>query len=583
MAKKIKYHELKEIVLKAVKDRLKKMKNEGETETAPVKTPPKTTPDKKQNPLKVPKPGPGTRPNPKAENGTETAPVKTPPKTTPDKKPNPLKIPKPGPGTKPNPKAELNENIKVVVKGSGVENIKKFLKENDEKIRIRRMLNEAPPMDIDNPRYGEPAPSFKSGIEGTGPSPFSNIEFLQKKEMNKSTLEKLGSEEFNSIVNTLVDAGELSMQAIFTSLQSVMTIESRHKSQLEELAVETVARNFGLPDEIKEMLKARLTPDEDISMDDEENPIEDVMDDLTDEEKELAKKYIDKRIVQNALLMGSGYRAHKLFDGVKASLDAIDPRLFPLYEKFMPNVEFQLWKIEMPVAGRQNWGKSEIDEETGEGKAQAKLFLILLHETAKVAVELLFLQSLEDIKQEHGEHVSQYVIDQADKYEEEQWMKLIGPRLWKYLHDCIDFIVKERDNDYSIVSYLLNKIGMLPPDDFLQLMDEVVNDGQTAISKLERMVDELEKEIEDYKNQNDEMPEPEEIAGEPDMNKIGDLVNSALDDILGKKTETGIPDKISSKKLSEMNLDELNTYLAWAIENEEYEKAAEARNEINRR
>jgi len=582
MAKKIKYHELKEIVLKAVKDRLKKMKNEGETETAPVKTPPKTTPDKKPNPLKVPKPGPGTKPNPKAGSGTETAPVKTPPKTTPGQKPNPLKIPKPGPGTKPNPKAELNENRKVVIKGSGVNSIVKFLKENDEKIRIRHMLNEAP-MDIDNPRFGEPARTFKSGIEGTGPSPFTNIEFLQKKQMNKSTLEKLGSEEFNSIVNTLVDAGQLSMQAIFTSLQSVMTIESRHKSQLEELAVETVARNFGLPDEIKEMLKARLTPDENISMDDEENPIEDVMDDLTDEEKELAKKYINKRIVQNALLMGSGYRAHKLFDGVKASLDAIDPRLFPLYEKFMPNVEFQLWKIEMPVAGRQNWGKSEIDEETGEGKAQAKLFLILLHEVAKVAVELLFLQSLEDIKQEHGEHVSQYVIDQADKYEEEQWMKLIGPRLWKYLHDCIDFIVKERNNDYSIVSYLLNKIGMLPPDDFLQLMDEVVNDGQTAISKLERMVDDLEKEIEDYKNQNDEMPEPEDITGEPDMNKIGDLVNNALDDILGKKTETGIPDKISSKKLSEMNIDELNTYLAWAIENEEYEKAAQARNEINRR
>jgi len=544
MSKKIKYHELKEIVLKAVKNHLKKMKNEGDTETAPVKTPPKTTPDKKPNPLKIPKPGPNTRPNPKAE----------------------------------------DKGQEVVIKGNGVNEIKKFLKENDERIRFRRMLNEAPPMDIDNPRYGEPASSFKSGIEGSGPSPFSDIEFLQKRQMNKSTLEKLGSEEFNSIVNTLIDAGDLNMQAIYTSLQSIMTIESRHKRQLEELAIETVARNFGLPDEVKEMIVARLTPDENIEMDgDDENPIEAVEAELTDEEKELAKKYIDKRKIQNALMMGSGYRAHKLFDGVKASLDAIDDRLYPLYEKFMPNVEFQLWKIEMPVAGRQNWGKCEIDKESGKGKAQAKLFLILLHETAKIAVELLFLQSIEDIAQEHGEEMSKYVISQADKYEEEQWMKLIGPRLWKYLHDCIDYIVKERDNDYSVVSYLLNKIGMLAPDDFLQLMDEVVNDGATAIQKLETMVDELEKEIEDYRNQNDEMPEPEDITGEPDMNKIGDLVSSALDDILGKKTETGVPEKLVSKKLPDMSIDELNTYLAWAIENEEYEKAAEARNEINRR
>lgn len=121
MSKKIKYHELKEIVLKAVKDRLKKMKNEGDTETAPVKTPPKTTPDKK---------------------------------------PNPLKIPKPGPATRPNPKAQVDDN-KVVVKGNGVNEIKKFLKENDEKIRFRRMLNEAPPMDIENPRFGDPAATFK--------------------------------------------------------------------------------------------------------------------------------------------------------------------------------------------------------------------------------------------------------------------------------------------------------------------------------------------------------------------------------------------------------------------------------------
>jgi polyhydroxyalkanoate synthesis regulator phasin len=544
MSKKIKYHELKEIVLKAVKNHLKKMKNESDTETAPVKTPPKTTPDKKPNPLKIPKPGPNTRPNPKAE----------------------------------------DKGQEVVIKGNGVNEIKKFLKENDERIRFRRMLNEAPPMDIDNPRYGEPASSFKSGIEGAGPSPFSDIEFLQKRQMNKSTLEKLGSEEFNSIVNTLIDAGDLNMQAIYTSLQSIMTIESRHKRQLEELAIETVARNFGLPDEVKEMIVARLTPDENIEMDgDDENPIEAVEAELTDEEKELAKKYIDKRKIQNALMMGSGYRAHKLFDGVKASLDAIDDRLYPLYEKFMPNVEFQLWKIEMPVAGRQNWGKCEIDKESGKGKAQAKLFLILLHETAKIAVELLFLQSIEDIAQEHGEEMSKYVISQADKYEEEQWMKLIGPRLWKYLHDCIDYIVKERNNDYSIISYLLNKIGMLAPDDFLQLMDEVVNDGATAIQKLETMVDELEKEIEDYRNQNDEMPEPEDITGELDMNKIGDLVSSALDDILGKKTETGVPEKLVSKKLPDMSIDELNTYLAWAIENEEYEKAAEARNEINRR
>jgi hypothetical protein len=34
--------------------------------SAPTKTTPKVTPDKKSNPLKIPKTSPGTRPNPKA-------------------------------------------------------------------------------------------------------------------------------------------------------------------------------------------------------------------------------------------------------------------------------------------------------------------------------------------------------------------------------------------------------------------------------------------------------------------------------------------------------------------------------------
>ncbi len=550
MKNNIKYQELKEMILKTLKERLKKAKLSTESaEPAP-------------------------------------APVKTPPKTAPTKKPNPLKIPQISPGTKPAPKASLKENT-IKNKDIQKESFKNYLKEVDEKSRFRRNLNESPPMDFDNPnpRY-RPDPNFQSGIEGRGPSPFANIEFLQKKTLDKSTLEKLGSEEFNAVVNTLIAAGPLNVQGIMNTLNSIEIIERGHRKALENLAIETVAKNFGLSDEIKERITATITPapsmDDEDSSDDESEPIEILQRNLTPDEKRLAKKYIDRRVVQNALMMGSGYRAHKLFDGVKGSLDAINPQIYPLYEKLMPNVEFYLWTMVMPVESRQNWGVSKVTN-SGGGEAQGKMFLILLHETAKVAVELLFLQSLDDIKQEHGEEISAYVIKQSDKYEEEQWMKLIGPRLWKYFHDAIDFIVKEKGGDYTIVSYLLNRVGSLPPEEFLALMDNVVNDGPAAIHTLEAITAQLEKEIEEYQNQNNETPDADDITPEPDMDKIGGLVNSALDDIFGEKTDSGVPKKLEDKEISEMTKEELNIYLTWAIENEEYMKAAQTRDELSRR
>ena len=411
-------------------------------------------------------------------------------------------------------------------------------------------------MKIRNTRFGNPAMPFVLGIDGNGPSPFSDIEFLHVKKEGETTLQKIGSEEYNSILDSLDEKGLLSMPAVMNSVNEIIAIESAHKRELEALAIETVAKNFGLPDEVKELLEARLETEEDLDCspeegDDEKEP------ELSERELEVAEELIRRRIIQNALMMGSGFRAHKLFANLKGSLDAINPNLFPMYEELLPSVEFYLWKYELPPAMRVNWGKCEIKEEneTIKGKATAKMFIILLHEVAKIAVELLFLQSLIDIQDQYGEDVKKYVIMHADKYEDEQWMKLIGPRLWKRLHDCMDYIVKEKQNDYTVVAYLLNTIGILYPENFFLIMDMIVNDGEKAIILLEEMYDQIMEEIELFKRE-EEAP-PKKKIKKADSKKSGTI--------------------------SDYTVDQLNKMLQEAVESEEFEKAAYIKAELDRR
>ena len=533
------------------------------------------------------------------KNGTKEAPTTTPVKTpskTPNKAPNPLKIPGPNTFPKPAPKAKkktINEGTELKAENL-LKDWFKVIKLEEEKTRMNRLIQEAPPMDIE-PGEHEPHRSIRGGIEGQSETPFSAIELFSKQRLDQSTLEKLGSEEFNSIVRHLGEVGQMSMMDIQNALGLIINTERRHRGALENLAKQIVQRKFGLSDEIMQMIDAQLkNPGEIDAPDDEDDtPEEEVVAQFTPEELEVIKKHVDKRIVNNILMMGSGYRAHKIFDELKNALDGIDERLYPLYQRMMPNVEIFMWKmpVEETYGARQMWGKSELkqeepEEEGGEKKVKAEataiIFPILLHEVAKAAVEILFLQHLADVQEKHGENVAKEVVKQADSYYDEHWLKLIGPQLWKYLHDALTFVVQEEGEDYTIIAYVLNRMASMEPEEFMSLMDDTVHDGPRAIEKIKAMVVQIRNEIQAYENQNNEEPTPEDINDEPDMSdEIAQLLAQNKDELL---TRTPEEERAPAKKdFTTMNIDELNNELQFALDNEDYEAAIKIRNEITRR
>jgi hypothetical protein len=646
--------------LKLIAEGVKKALYEGQIETAPVKTPVKT-PDKpaplKKPGITIPQPGTFPKPKPKAKNEgqTETAPVKTPVKT-PDK-PAPLKkpgitIPQPGTFPKPKPKAKsaLNENTQDFF-----ELLNKQLNIQKERSKMQRLLMEAP-MNIE-PGGHRPDSSIQRSIEGQGENPFNAIELFNKRVLDQSVLEKIGSEEFNHIVNNLREVGEMNVTEVMNAVRLLQTIEEPSRAALEQLAKNVVKSRFGISDEIMGMIDVKLKDagtisppeDNDIQQPSQQrnqnrqpsqqrnqnrpqqnnnqnnpnspnNPLEQAAQEFTPEEQEVIKKHSDKRVINNALMMGAGFRAHQILDDIKASLDAINRRLYPLYKKIMPNVEIYMWKTSVESLARVRiiWGKAELehpeeeqnDEENDEQnneqdneqndeqndeqdneqetpnpirvKAEAVMFPILLHETSKAVIELLLLNHLAEVQQKYGEAVAKEVVNKSDSYYNEHWMKLIGPRLWKYLHDALIYVVHEENDDHTIIPFILNRISSMEPEDFMSLIEDSIYKGPRAIRKIKMILAKIKQDIEDYENQNQEVPTPEEIS--PEDNSV-ELANILKHSNIGAAGDTQQTTQVvnQNKSIQEMSLPELNDLLDNALEDENYELAGQIRDEINGR
>lgn len=557
------------IIRKKIFETVKNFFESPEIAPAQPKIKPNVQPAPAQpNPRRILKPQihPGAKPAPKA--GQEVAPAQ--PKIKPGvqpapAQPNPRRILKPQihPGAKPAPKAKSE-------------------------------IQEDAPMNYKDDKIGGPNDDAKRNIEKRGTNPFSKIDILHKGDVQK-TIEKLGDEEYKDVVDTAKKFGaeNMSDMDVLMYLQKAMGVQQKHKDTLERLAKNVVQKYFGVPQDVMDEIQVKLQSnpnDIDFKVEDQDFDEEELIDDFTPEEQAIIKQNVDKRIIANTLMMGAGFKAHNLLEKIKPALDAINPELYNFYVKIMSAHNLSLWKnkpfekgdIEIEnnkITNIPIHGKSELilgDDKNGDGirevtgaVAEATAFPVLLHETVKAVIEYIFANGLP----QYTEKINRAIIKQSDQFHYEYWHKLLGPRIWKYLHDAIDFIVKGRDSDYTIVAYLLQEISMLPPDKFLRLVDLLINDGARAVVWLEKMLDRVEYDLE-QQGPDEEIPVADFGNIQNLMGQIGDMLNKPI----VKKEEP-----VQLKPFDQMQTQELKNFILKSIDAGDFEKAAEARDELEKR
>ncbi len=447
-------------------------------------------------------------------------------------------------------------------------------------------------------------------------------------------------DEFKDVADMARKHGVANMKPmqLFKLFSEALVAQKKYTVELEHLAKSTVQKYFGIPSEVMANIEVTLTENpKDVKLDKHDNNLppqkdndkeedndfdnneendekqvnnpafDELVQDFTPEEKIIIKQNVDKRTIANALMMGAGFRAHNLLEKIKPELDRMSPVLYPFYVKIMSGGAIQNWKAnprddggfeintndagmnihqqnnnkliltldnlkEMGVVGSSRLKMG--DDENGDGirevegaEAIAMIFPVLLHETVKAVVEYIFAHGLPQYTQK----INKEILKQSDGFQFEYWHKLLGPRLWKHLHDAIDFIVKGRGNDYTIVAYLLQEISTLPPDKFLRLIDLILHDGIKAITWLEKMLDRVEADLA-AEDEDDVIPQAD----------FGNLQN-LMAHIEGRLNVAEEKPQPKHKPFDQMDIQELKQFILNALDEGDYEEAAQARDEIEKR
>lgn len=148
---------------------------------------------------------------------------------------------------------------------------------------------------------------------------------------------------------------------------------------------------------------------------------------------------VNKRITMNALTQGSAVHAmqtaHHL---IKQALDEVSPELVKMYTR-IANVSthsYYLFDLDMIMkmlasgntSAAIGWSHVDFKEEQPKVVAQGKCFPVLVQELFKGVMELL---SLHGINQDLTEEELNTVYDAADRTEDEPWLIMVGPALWR--------------------------------------------------------------------------------------------------------------------------------------------------------
>jgi len=333
------------------------------------------------------------------------------------------------------------------------------------------------------------------------------------------------------------------IQEMMSKVPPVTRIESRHREELEQLAIEACLEETQVPSDwftIEAMLNRSPINISDFRMqatkpkkkEDEDSPEIPSFDveDLTDEE--LMELEIHKRNMINALVQGAAKKGHYIFQKpeVKERLDAIDPQLYPAYLSIMAINDFMYFSMEqmiemMSQTGNGVAGKVKIvnkdpdDEEEGdEGEdtpdtkivAEGLIFPIVCHEIIKGIEESIARHGLPE-----DPVMSQQVRAYTDVLSNEPMQLRIGPEIVEKIRFALPDEMFDDENK-GLVPWFYTTLYQTPAKEFLDIIGDAISEDQSKVNRATSKFKEIMKQAQKSKSEYDDFKGEEGSDDEDD-------------------------------------------------------------------
>jgi hypothetical protein len=329
--------------------------------------------------------------------------------------------------------------------------------------------------------------------------------------MDRDFIELISSKRFKDSVDKVrtamgdtrtIQGGNALMQLLGTvgqAMQKLVMIQMKNKKQLEDLAIDLVKNELGIPEgamQFKaELVSSTMGAAEGMQSEPEmpsEEEVEELMGDMENFNLER-----EKRRFINSLIQGAAFKGGHMYNLVKNEINDINPQLMNLYAVTQSLMEHAYWIFPdmegMAGGGGGQMGQSEVDEKTDPPtvKAKAVTFPLLVHELVKGVYEIFGSHGLPDDPRQQ-----EMILNAEDTLPSEIWDSRLGPIFWEKFMASYPMELFDEDKKH-IQHYLFMRFSALNAEEFMKVSKMILKGDPLGQQFIQGMVNEIVKDLKD--------------------------------------------------------------------------------------
>ena len=353
--------------------------------------------------------------------------------------------------------------------------------------------------------------------------------------MDRDFIEIISSKRFKDSVEKVrmamgdtrvIQGGNSFMQLMMTVGQAMgrlVMIQMQNKKQLEDLAIELVKNELGIPEgamQFKAELVGQSMSAAEGMQSKPELPSEEEVEEFIGDMEAFDLERQKRRFI-NSLIQGAAFKGGHMYNLVRNEINDINPQLMDLYAVTQSLMEHAYWIFpdmeKMAASGGGQMGQSEVDEETDPPtvKATAVTFPLLVHELVKGVYEIFGTHGLPDDPRQQ-----EMILKAEDTLPAEIWDSRLGPIFWEKFVATYPMELFDEDKKH-IQHYLFMRFSALSAEEFMRVAKMILKGDPQGQKFIERMVDDITRDLKDQHYREAMGDEDDEDFGDVDLSDLG--------------------------------------------------------------